>query len=90
MNKPAMPPDSRLYRDKSQTDLGPKTLGLKDIQLLALQETDGPRSKPQIHALVPNSASVPFFVWAGNTQKVYSKGAGEEPCVGCLVLCLRI
>ena len=43
MNKLAMPPDSCLYRDKSQMDLGPETLGLKDTQLLALQEAGGPR-----------------------------------------------
>lgn len=43
-------------------DLGPETLGLKDAQLLTLQETGGPRSTPHIHAFLPNSASAPFFV----------------------------
>lgn len=68
---------------------GPETLGLKDTQLLTLQETGGPRSNPQIHMFLPATASAPFFVWAGHKQKVYGKGRGEKPYVGCLVLCLR-
>jgi len=66
MNKPAMPLDSRLCRDKSLMDLDPETLGLKGTQLLALQETGGPRSNPQIQAFLPNSASAPSFVITGS------------------------
>lgn len=85
-----MPPGSHLQRDQSQAGLGPETLGLKDNQLLALQERGGPRSTPQIHAFLPYSASAPFFVWAGSTQQVYGKRPREKTCAGCLVLCLRI
>lgn len=70
-------------------DRGPEALGLKDTQLLTLQET-GPSSNPQIHTFLPNPPSAPFLVWADNTQKVYGKGAGEKPCVGYLLLSLGI
>lgn len=82
--------DSHLCRDQSQMDQGPEALGLKDTQLLTLQETGGPRSNPQIHTFLPNCPSPPFLVWADNTQKVYGKGAEEKPCVGYLILSLRI
>lgn len=45
--------DSRPYKDQSQMDRGPEALGLKDTQLLTLQETGGPRSNPQIHTFLP-------------------------------------
>lgn len=57
MSKPAMPLICRLYRDKSQMDLGPESLGLKDTQSLVLQERGGLRSNPQFQAPLPNSAS---------------------------------
>lgn len=80
--------DSCLCRDQAQMDRGPEALGLKDTQLLTLQETGGLGSSSQIHTFLPNPPSAPFLVWAHNTQKVYGKGAGEKPCVGYLVLSL--
>lgn len=60
--------------------LGPETLGLKDTQLLALREAGGPRSNAQIHTFLPNSASAPFFVWAGNAQGLWQGSRRKAMC----------
>lgn len=54
VDKPTMPPDDCIYKDKSWTDQSPKTLDFKDTQLITLQERGGPGSNSLTHALMSN------------------------------------